>query len=377
MISLDLEHVCLLELIKTSLFGYSSQIPENVNWENVFESAKNQCIVPLVSSFVPISYRSEWLNFTYASKAHYMHMLYEQDSLIKLFNVNKIPFFIFKGTAAAVYYPNPALRTFGDVDFYVPEASFDSAKILMQENNYIYTTNNDRHYSYEKNGITFELHNRISRKGDYDIDHIVLNDYETFETRINNICFPTLSVYKNGLILLWHIMHHLKVSGIGLRQIIDWMMFVHNALDDLAWNDHFRTLAVEAGLEKLAITVTYMCKKWLGLPDDITWCNNADEELADRLLVLVLDDGNFGRDRAPYEKVKKSMKKEGVIKYLFSAGIENWPLAQKYPVFKPFALFFQLCRYLIKLIIGFFTGKKMFMKDKNSMSLEEFWERLE
>ncbi len=38
-------------------------------------------------------------------------MLFEQKNLVSLFTANDIPFVIIKGMAAAVYYPNPLLRT--------------------------------------------------------------------------------------------------------------------------------------------------------------------------------------------------------------------------------------------------------------------------
>ena len=120
-----------------------------------------------------------------------------------------------------------------------------------------------------------------------------------------------------------------------------------------------------------------MCKKWLGLPDDITWCNVADEIVADQLLIRVLDDGNFGHDRAPAEVIKHSIRNEGLFPFLQREGMENWRLAQKFVVLRPLAGIYQIIRYMCKGIVVFFTGKKVFIKDKNIMSLEDLWKRLE
>lgn len=378
MISLDLEQRCLLELIKASLFGKTPEIPENANWEKIFDAAKTQCIVPLLASCVPAEHKGQWNAIAYQSKAHYMQMIYEQDLLVNLFKSNGIPFIIFKGTAAAIYYPVPSLRTFGDIDFYVPEDYFVSARQVLEHNGYCFIMNNERHYSYEKNGIEFELHNRISSIYYNDIDSRFINGMKNVaEYKIGNCIFPCLPIYENGLILLGHILAHLKQEGIGLRQIIDWMLFVHQKLDDSAWDNHFRAFAREAGLEKLAITVTNMCKKWLGLPNDITWCDAADEEVADQLLLRVLNDGNFGCDRAPYENISISIKNDGLFKHLQSSGIENWSLTQKYKIFRPFAWLYQIFRYAGLGIAGLFTGKKIFRKDKQNLKLEELWKRLE
>lgn len=365
MLSLDSEHACLLELIKAALFDCSPNFPSEVNWDLVFEYAKAQCVVPLVVSSVPSEHRGSWMNISYLSKAHYMKMLYEQNSLVELFKSNNIPSIIFKGVAAAIYYPNPAQRTFGDIDFYVSEEYFALARNLLEQNGYIYSSNNERHYVYNRNGMIFELHNKIGSDNYNDIEKRVLEGFNnSVDYKIGNSSFPGLPTYVNGLVLLGHIKQHLKDTGIGLRQIIDWMMFVCKELDDSAWNTHFRQLACEAGLEDLAITVTYLCIKWLGLPNRITWCNSADETVAERLFIRVLDDGNFGRDIAPYENVKKKIKKEGAFSYLQRSGIETWSLAQKYKVFRPFAWLYQICKYACKGIAGIFTGKKVFRKDK-------------
>ncbi len=376
--SLNSVHANLLELIKASLFGLTPNLHGNVDWEKILESAKAQCIVPLVSSHVPNEFRNAWIGISCQCKAHYMQILYEQNFLVDLLKTNNIPFFIFKGTAAAVYYPIPSLRTFGDIDFYVPQDCFDCARNILEHNGYIFIENNDRHFEYIKNGIVFELHSKISCDRYNDIERYIIFGYKNaVQYTLDKFSFPGLPTSENGLVLLGHIMQHLKASGIGLRQIIDWMMFVHNELDDSEWTKNFRCLACDAGLEKLAITVTYMCKKWLGLPDDISWCNGVDEDIAYQLLIRILDEGNFGNDRAPTESVKKSIKKIGLFKYLQTAGISNWPLAQKYVVFRPFAWLFQIFRFSFRGIWELINGKKVLSKGKHSMSLEELCEILE
>lgn len=378
MISLDNEQKCLLELIKASLFGVSTDFSKDVNWKKVFELSKAQCIVPLISSYVPQDYRNEWLELSYQSKAQFMQILYEQNSLVNLLKSNDISFVILKGCAAAIYYPVPSVRTFGDIDFYISNDSCDSTIKILKENGYYLLSSNERHYVFEKNGVDFELHYRFSCDRYNDIDQYVTNGLSNaVDYKIGNYTYPGLPSYENGLVLLGHIMQHLKGLGIGLRQIIDWMMFVHSELDDSSWNDHFKSLAAESGLERLAVTVTYMCKMWLGLPDEITWCNVADKEVADQLLIRILDDGNLGHERAHLEFVKAAVKKEGSFKYLQSTGMIHWTLAQKYAVFRPFAWLYQLCRYACKGIVGLLTGKKVYMKGKHLMSIEELWKELE
>lgn len=378
MVLLDQEQACFIDLLKASLFDLTPVIPDRVNWEKIFSIAKAQCVVPLIATYVPAEHKNDWRNTAFQSRAHYIQLIYEQNSLVDLLRANQIPFVIIKGTAAAIYYPNPSLRSFGDVDFYVSDKYWETSMNLLKNNGYIFLSNNVRQFEFEKNGIDFELHSKFSSKNYNDIEHLLINGLNnSVEYNIGGNSFPGLPRYENGLVLLGHIMQHLKDSGIGLRQIIDWMMFVNKELDDTAWSEVFRSLAHEAGLEKLAITVTYMCKKWLGLPNEITWCNLADEYVADQLLLQVLEDGNLGKERAPFESIKKSMKSEGVFRYLQREGLTNWPLAQKCVLFKPFAWLYQFCRYICIGIGSLFTGKKVFRNRKQELSLEKLLKKLE
>ena len=197
------------------------------------------------------------------------------------------------------------------------------------------------------------------------------------EYRINDVSFYGLPIYENGIVILGHIMQHLKSSGIGFRQIIDWMMFVHNRLGDYEWKNYFKPLAKEAGLEKLAIDITRICQKWLGLPDNITWCNSADEELSDRIFERAFIDGNFGYERPIMDGIKASMKTKGVFSYLQYAGMKHWKMAQKHKVLRPFAWIYQIFRYVRRGIVGLIHRDNIFRKEKPEMELEDIWERLE
>ena len=94
--------------------------------------------------------------------------------------------------------------------------------------------------------------------------------------------------------ILEHISQHLE-NGLGLRQIIDWMMFVHKCLPDENWPE-FQVLASNIGMETLAIVMTRMCELHLGLPERM-WCKSADNELCGQLMDYILACGNFGEKK--------------------------------------------------------------------------------
>ena len=163
--------------------------------------------------------------------------------------------------------------------------------------------------------------------------------------------FPPL---ENGLVLLGHINQHLE-EGLGLRQILDWALYVDKALDDDAWEHTFAPVVRRLGLERLTITVTRMCQLYLGLRPDITWCASADEKVCDSLMNYIMEQGNFGRkgDTGSHKTVRDLSILQnipGFFKQIQHYGMRRWPALKKYPRLKPlltpFAWFWQLCRYL-------------------------------
>lgn len=165
---------------------------------------------------------------------------------------------IIKGCAAAMYYPAPLHRSMGDIDFVVPLERVDEADRLMTESGYSYMDSTAHHYDYAKNGIELEMHHHYSDP-DWGFEELITEGLsKTVLSDIYGKQFYTLPTAINGLGLLDHVRRHI-MKGLGMRQIIDWMMFVHTHLNtDAKWEDHFAPLARQIGLETLAVTMTKM-----------------------------------------------------------------------------------------------------------------------
>jgi len=168
--------------------------------------------------------------------------------------------------------------------------------------------------------------------------------------------FPMLPPLENGLVLLAHVAQHLR-DGLGLRQMIDWMMYVHAHLTDDYWRTSFRPAAADCGLETLAVTAARLCQKYLGLPDPITWCGGADEKLVDDLLENLLVTGNFGHAHgagSSVETVSTNIRRAGLLRYLQRQGERNWEAYRRHPALKPLCWAYQICRYVRR---GFGSGR--------------------
>lgn len=340
--------------IQASLFDKTVDILPCVEWEKVFIESKNQAITGIVrkglKGYISQDIDIEWEQYDFLNISFFVKIIDEQERLTHLLNEADIPFVILKGTAAALYYPYPELRSLGDIDFYVPPEWFDIAKELLLNYKYVFVQDDTRHLKLYKDGIKYEMHHRFSNEpmSIYVDERIEACMGELHTGIIRNRSFPMLPPLENGLVLLVHLRQHM-VAGIGLRQIIDWMMYVNSVLNDEYWKSTYEQHALVLGLRTLAITVTRMCQLYLGLYDNIKWCAEADVRLCHRLMSNIIQSGNFGtnHDRGTIiEKTFTIFKKKGLFNYLQEAGEFNWKAYHKCRLLKPFAWVYQIPRYL-------------------------------
>lgn len=134
------------------------------------------------------------------------------------------------------------------------------------------------------------------------------------------------------MVLLFHIDQHLR-SGLGLRQIIDWMMYVAAVSSDQWFR--LREYLRRSGLEKLAIIMTEMCVKYFGLHTSFQLYDNteADEKTCDDLMEFVLSKGNFGRKAGIEGKTAgfllSTKSASGIFRRLQNGGLRSWKAVKK------------------------------------------------
>ena len=201
--------------------------------------------------------QQKWMTSCLQQQARWIQVMHAQEQLINLMEQNNIQCVVIKGAAAMMAYPNPALRPCGDVDILVKRKDYEKAATTLENNGYQleYEKNPAKHhYNYVKAEVSFELHRRLDII--HDTDEPLLSLFEHgIDNRVwcyaGKFRFPVLPVDLNGLVLLFHINQHIR-EGIGLRQIVDWMMylFVNNNLNKIM------PIIKKTGMERLALTVT-------------------------------------------------------------------------------------------------------------------------
>ena len=335
----------LFEIIKLSLWGNSSAIAN----QDIFDEMRRYSIAGLPAACLhslglPPELEREWKEFIFRQITFYAQSCHEQSEL-----PIRVPYVILKGTSAAKYYPHPEFRAMGDIDIMTRREDFDAARKQLVDDGYRVIEDSYKEICLTKDKVCIDLHRQFASLNNP--DYVKLLD----DMIIENIN-PThvLPDPVNGLVLLNHINQHLE-AGLGLRQIIDWMLFVDKCLPDEKWPEFF-DLVKKIELEKLAIVCTRMCEIYLGLPPR-AWCADADPALCGQLMDYVVACGNFGNKKKSDDDIMEhvftfAISPKAWFKLLQKQGLINWKAAKENKLLRPFAWIYQLFRYIIKGLKG-------------------------
>ena len=337
----------VLQLIKASIWG--TQIDAYID-QDVYTEMKKQAVhalpAPILNSLnICETVLKEWRQNVIKQVSYNIKNRYVQSTL-----PISVPYAILKGVAAAQYYPCKELRSMGDIDIITGHNDYNRACDMLLHNGYKEIVEHigkgyERHRCFIKNGVIIEIHlfytiSDDPQKTEY-LDNLIINNITPTHILPDDI---------NGLVLLEHMKQHLE-NGLGLRHIIDWMMFVNNCLPDEKWFE-FQEKAKILGLDQLALISTKMCEMYMGLPHR-KWCDEVNEDDCNILLDYVMKSGNFGNKWVTAEAISENViahanTPQKAFKLLQNRGLINWKASQNHKALRMFAWLYQAIRYFIK-----------------------------
>lgn len=288
-------------------------------------------------------------------------MLAQQDQLIQLLKENGHAYVIMKGASNAVLYPEPQLRSIGDIDFLVKWEEYDDVCALLLDNGYYLfgeIDHNKHHIDFIKDDIVFEMHKRpAGTKQHYSTENQKLIDYfragldQVSIAKIDGYLFCVFDPVRQGLMLLLHTAGHMQ-EGMGVRHLLDWGIYADKYLSDTFWNDLFFEKVRYIKLDNLAKVMTRICNIEFGLCKDSKWYADADKDTCDELLEYMIIQGNFG-EKARYSDrgiklITESIGTGGFFRRLDRSASYSMPIIVKYPLLRPVGWTYQIGRYFYK-----------------------------
>ena len=257
---------------------------------------------------------------------------------------------ILKGQGNALLYPDPYMRTPGDIDIYLT----GGRKRVMQYINKVCPNQVMRYHHVDfpvmKTAIEvhftpsymfFPIHNSRMQKWFKEVMGEQCNHRVSLPDGYGEIHVPQVSF--NVIYILSHLYRHIFTEGIGLRQLLDYYFVLlkwHTDLTNLTDSnkslpqmtlintdlDALRHKLKYLGLWKFAQAVMFVMKEVFGLSED-RMIVPMDEREGRFLLAEIMRGGNFGQ----YDDRMGSKVGESKIHRYFRMNLRNLRFVKHYP----------------------------------------------
>ena len=259
------------------------RVPDPEEWRILFRMSKAHAVQGIMfdvikdlpaAAGVPRQLAAEWMieadgiERDYAAK--YVMTLSQKD----FWKENGIEAVLLKGVGVARFYPVPEHRVMGDIDWWMPgRANWRKALDLVRAGDYGVNVkrDSDGDCNYTYGGITVEHHRHGMRAEGAVGTLVMLNE---------------------------HILHHVMTSGIGMRHLCD-MALAYRYYCGSYDTEQYLSCLKKYGLSKWNGLLNATLKRTLAVPDDMLpgGAGSVKAADADRLVGLIMEDGDFGFGR--------------------------------------------------------------------------------
>ena len=377
MLGLSTIQNALLAYTAAALVGKHAETEELDCWEKILQECRHQSVAllvfPVIKNKISSELHSKWVQQSHNLLATNLRSELSHCELHRIMAAAGVPYVIMKGCASAAYYPDPLLRTMGDVDFLVAKCDLERAEKALEAAGYSRETGHDDrvHYSYHKGeGIgktILEMHWEPNGIPEGDTGAII-REYlsscisEAIPYKTASGIFMGPPVFHHGLIILLHTATHLINSGIGLRHLCDWAVFV-GSLSEEEFCETFEQKLKKVGLWRFAQILTQLSIVYLGCTEK-KWAGEKDEELLESLMLDIFAGGNFGRkdsQRINQAKFMANRRKGNVdntsaLKQFCKTMNDKvrlvMPMSKRLPVLIPIGWIYVGIRHLFRIFIG-------------------------
>lgn len=248
-----------------------------------------------VSMVLQVEKKNRWMNDRVAA-------------LAALFEGEDIRYAVMKGQTVARFYPNPLMRMPGDIDVYVAERDFGRACSLMECQGYAMTDYTMLHATYSKEGCPeVEIHFAVQKLQWLPhyrrLQRITRQMVDNAEAKYIDIAGQQVAILPAELEVLLYTIHafnHVLNGGLGLRQVVDWMLCVRTIYDEIDI-EKLKKLLAGTGMTAMFRVLGYICSEYLGMSLNTTlWIgtglhySDKDVKTGHELIKWIGVAGNFG-----------------------------------------------------------------------------------
>lgn len=342
--------------------GSAKEIPSSlkeVDWKELYAIAKKQALLGVLFHGIqrlPKELAPEqkllmqWMVMAEQIRKQNIRLFLDSVKVCKNFENEGFANCILKGQGNALLYPDPYMRTPGDIDIYLA----GGRKRVMQYINKVCPNQVMRYHHVDfpvmKTAIEvhftpsymfFPIHNSRMQKWFKEVMGEQCNHRVSLPDGYGEIHVPQVSF--NVIYILSHLHRHIFTEGIGLRQLLDYYFVLlkwHTDLTNLTDSnkslpqmtqintdlDALRHKLKYLGLWKFAQAVMFVMKEVFGLSED-RMIALMDEKEGRFLLDEIMRGGNFGQ----YDDRMGSKIGESKIHRYFRMNLRNLRFVKHYP----------------------------------------------
>ena len=333
------------------------EVPDmaGMDWQGLYQFSQEQAIVGIVFAGIDRISQSQKVEFPQDLLFEWIgqaNMIESQNKLVnqrvkdltEYLNQQGQKSCILKGQGNALMYPNPEMRTPGDIDAWLEGSKkeivdfvhqrFPDMNVQYHHMNYPIFDDVEVEVHYFPSFCYNKLHN-------YRLQHY-FRDYRKAQFNyINSEGYVVPTNAFNLVFQLSHMMRHFFTQGIGLRHAIDYYYLLRQDISDKEKQEAVSVMK-RSGMYKFFCSVLWIEKEILGLNKntDIAITN---EQAGKLVLQEMLKGGNFGRQ---YDQHNRNIiviyAKQMTYRLRFISEFPSEPLT------RPFTLFWD---FIVKRIL--------------------------
>lgn len=300
---------------EVSLFGYGE-----IDYSAIMQMAEEQSVVGLVTAGlehvsdvkVPQELLLQFIGSTLQIEQQNKELNVFVEKLIEKLRKEDVYAVLVKGQGIAQCYERPLWRASGDVDLFLSDTNYEKAKEVLVP----LASDVEKEYKLLKHlGMTIddfsvELHgtlrSRLTKRIDKEIDKVQREcfyngDVRSWQNGYTQVFLPGSN--QDVVFVFTHILHHMFLEGIGLRQICDWCRLLwtfRDSIDRQILELHLRKMGLMSEWRVFAA----LAVEYLGMPEEamplyVSEVQSVREfqkfkEKALRLKGFIIESGNFG-----------------------------------------------------------------------------------
>lgn len=357
-----------LQLLKDARLNQQSQSMQ-LDYITLYQLSMQHQVAALIYNQIykfedfPLELKQHWKSEALKTNAF---QTMKTDKFLRIYKKlmdNDLKVIVVKGLICRSLYPQPDNRPSNDEDLYIEKQYLSIAKDIIVNEGLIVVDESDTVTTFidRISGLSIELHTALFSK-----DSKAYGQYqESFDHAFDNVIVHnimnqeiySLSYDLHLLFLLMHFIKHFLHGGVGIRQILDIIMYSEAYGNKIHWDDIYNTLE-ELHVFTLVLNVFALAHDYLEFNYDSIVLpktfNHSDYDYED-LLDDIIDAGIFG-DSSRERKHSSTMTlnatatgKTSVLKSVFPSAKDisgRYPYLKKHPYLLPIAWCNRIYHYI-------------------------------